>query len=197
MNKRLLLHGGIAVKQEPYLAESIPLTGREERIIDGVRITRDCWAYKDVYKYPNGEIAYYKWRQLFIDVIPPCTSEQRLTLDLTPFKDVGYSGTAPNMKANISYTCAEGIHVTVKIGSRAMGTFTSAPSSFTKTNRIEFIFSIKIIRISNRDAYEITITNTDTGKGTRTVSGTMIIYKPQHQEIDIWKEYDYDPTLSA
>ena len=125
---------------------------------------------------------------LKIDVIPPCTSEQRITLDLTPFKDVGYSGTAPNMKANITYTCVDGVHVTVKIGARAMGTFTSAPSSFTKTNRIEFVFSIKVIRISNRDAYEITITNTDKGKGTRTVKGTMIIYKPKHQEIEIWEK---------
>ena len=77
--------------------------------------------------------------------------------------------------------------VTVKFGPRTMGTFTEAPSSFTKTYRIEFICSIEIIQKDGHDYYEVTITNTDKGKGTKTVSVTLPIYKPYPQITDHWE----------
>ena len=126
-------------------------------------------------------------RTLSIEIIAPCTADQKTNVSLQDFKEVGYSATGSNLTAVISYECTNNTHVTVKFGTRTMGTFTSAPSSFTATNRIPFIFSITQYEKAGRTYYTITITNQDTGKGTKTVSTDMQVYKPEHGEIDHWE----------
>ena len=108
-------------------------------------------------------------------------------MSLKVFKEVGYNATGVNLNATVSYACSNSMKVTVKIGTRTMGSFTSAPSSFTATNRIPFIFSIEQFERNGRTFYTITITNKDTGKGTRTVSTEMQVYKPEHGEIEHWE----------
>lgn len=126
-------------------------------------------------------------RTLGIEVIAPCTADQKTNVSLKDFKDVGYTATGINQNATVSYACSNSMKVTIKIGTRTMGSFTSAPSSFTATNRIPFIFSIEQFERGGRTFYTITITNQDTGKGTRTVSTEMQVYKPEHGEIEHWE----------
>lgn len=126
-------------------------------------------------------------KTLSVDIIPACPTDQRASVSLKPFTEVGYSGSASNLTAHVSYRCSDQMEVTVKFGTRAMGTFTQAPASVTKTNRIEFVISLAIIKKSNRDYYEVTITNTDKGKGTRTVTVELPILLPNHQEMDSWE----------
>ena len=126
-------------------------------------------------------------RTLGVEIIAPCTADQKTNVSLEVFKEVGYNATGINQNATVSYACSDSMKVTVKIGTRTMGSFTSAPSSFTATNRIPFIFSIEQFERGGRTFYTITITNKDTGKGTRTVSTEMQVYKPQHGEIEHWE----------
>lgn len=126
-------------------------------------------------------------RTLGVEIIAPCTADQKTNVSLKVFKEVGYNATGVNLNATVSYACSNSMKVTVKIGTRTMGSFTSAPSSFTATNRIPFIFSIEQFERGGRTFYTITITNKDTGKGTRTVSTEMQVYKPQHGEIEHWE----------
>ena len=126
-------------------------------------------------------------RTLGVEIIAPCTADQKTNVSLKVFKEVGYNATGVNLNATVSYACSNSMKVTVKIGTRTMGSFTSAPSSFTATNRIPFIFSIEQFERNGRTFYTITITNKDTGKGTRTVSTEMQVYKPQHGEIEHWE----------
>lgn len=126
-------------------------------------------------------------RTLGVEIIAPCTADQKTNASLKVFKEVGYNATGINLNATVSYACSDSMKVTVKIGTRTMGSFTSAPSSFTATNRIPFIFSIEQFERGGRTFYTITITNQDTGKGTQTVSTEMQIYKPQHGEIEHWE----------
>lgn len=126
-------------------------------------------------------------RTLGVEIIALCTADQKTNLSLKVFKEVGYNATGINQNATLSYACSNSMKVTVKIGTRTMGSFTSAPSSFTATNRIPFIFSIEQFERGGRTFYTITITNQDTGKGTRTVSTEMQVYKPQHGEIEHWE----------
>ena len=124
---------------------------------------------------------------LGVEIIAPCTADQKTNVSLKVFKEVGYNATGVNLNATVSYACSNSMKVTVKIGTRTMGSFTSAPSSFTATNRIPFIFSIEQFERNGRTFYTITITNKDTGKGSRTVSTEMQVYKPQHGEIEHWE----------
>ena len=77
--------------------------------------------------------------------------------------------------------------MTVKFGPRTMGTFTEVPSSFTKTYQIEFTVSLDLIQEDGHDRYVITITNTDVGKGTRTVTASIPVRKPEPQIVDHWE----------
>lgn len=126
-------------------------------------------------------------KTLNVSVIRACSDDQDATVSLKDFKEVGYSASGSYLAANVGYACSEDMKVTVKFGPRTMGTFTEAPSSFTKTYRIEFICSIEIIQKDGHDYYEVTITNTDKGKGTKTVSVTLPIYKPYPQITDHWE----------
>ena len=85
-------------------------------------------------------------KTLNVSVIRACSDDQDATVSLKDFKEVGYSATGSYLTANVGYACSEDMKVTVKFGPRTMGTFTEAPSSFTKTYRIEFICSIEIIQ---------------------------------------------------
>ena len=126
-------------------------------------------------------------KTLTVSVTPACHDNPQTSVSLKPFKDVGYSASGTYNTASISYKCSDTFSMTVKFGPRTMGTFTSVPDSFTATYRLEFICSVNLIHKDGADYYEITITNTDKGRGTRTVSVTMPVKKPNPVEEDHWE----------
>lgn len=126
-------------------------------------------------------------KTLNVSVVQACTDDQSATVNLKPFKDVGYTATGTYLTANFRYTCTEDMKVIVKIGPRTMGTMTEAPSSFKAIYRLEFTFTVDIIQKDGYDYYEFTITNIDKGKGTKTLSTTLPIYKPTPQITDHWE----------
>ena len=141
------------VSQDPYLAESINLTGELTQVIGGESITRPCWLWEDVYKYPNGQEAFRKWRKLDIKYVRPATDPQDATVNLyDTFKDLGYNATGSYRTANIEEAIVDdGVSVKVRFGARTMGTFTESPSSFTCTYRISFNCSIETVTIDGVD----------------------------------------------
>ena len=185
------------VPQDPYLAESINLTGEQTQVIGGESITRPCWLWEDVYKYPNGQEAFIKWRKLDIKYVRPATDPQDATVNLyDTFKDLGYNATGSYRTANIEEAIVDdGVSVKVRFGARTMGTFTESPSSFTCTYRISFNCSIETVTIDGVDQYRVTIANVDTGAGVKTVSAELIVYRTYAQFYDVWTEYDTKPTL--
>lgn len=185
------------VSQDPYLAESINLTGEQTKVIVGESITRPCWLYEDVYKYPNGQEAFRKWRKLDIKYVRPATDPQDATVNLyDTFKDLGYTATGSYRTANIQESIVDdGVSVKVRFGARTMGTFTESPSSFTCTYKISFNCSIETVTLDGVDQYHVTIANVDTGQGVKEVSVDLIVYRTYAQFYDVWTEYDTMPEL--
>ena len=126
-------------------------------------------------------------KTLNVTVTPACVSNPQTSVSLAPFKEVGYTVSSSYNTASISYKCQDALSMTVKFGPRTMGTFTEVPSSFTKTYRIEFTVSLDLIQEDGHDRYVITITNTDVGKGTRTVTASIPVRKPEPQIVDHWE----------
>ena len=126
-------------------------------------------------------------KTLNVTVTPACVDNPQTSVSLAPFKEVGYNAASSYNTASISYKCQDDLSMTVKFGPRTMGTFTEAPSSFTKTYRIEFTFNLEVVQEDGHDRYVITITNTDTGKGTRTVTASLPVRKPEPQIVDHWE----------
>lgn len=76
----------------------------------------------------------------------------------------------------------------LRFGNKTMATFTESPSTVTATYRIEFVLSIRNVTIDGVDRYEVTITNTDTGQGTRTITFTMPVITNEDRVTDSWSE---------
>lgn len=127
-------------------------------------------------------------RTLNVTAEPGCVDDRKLIERLNIFKDVGYSGSSTQMRANVTLDCGPSLLMRIKFGNKTMVTFTESPSTVTATYRIEFVLSIRNVTIDGVDRYEVTITNTDTGQGTRIITFTMPVITNEDRVTDSWSE---------
>lgn len=164
------------------------LEGPEDRLINNVLVHRDVWAYKHTFRYRGtNRFAYEKKYKLSVEVIPAHDGTSMDTqVSMKVFKEVGYSASARYQSLRItSYVPKDGVEPDIKIrfGSRSMGYFTEVPQTVKLSYIIDFIASIEPV---NEFKNLVTLTNVDTGLGTRQVQVVSHILSSEIRYSDNW-----------
>ncbi len=127
-------------------------------------------------------------KTLNVTAKPGCADDRKHSEQLNIFKEVGYTGASSQMKATATLDCAPTLLMRVQFGNKTMANFTQSPSTITTFFRIEFVLSIRTVTIDGVNHYEVTITNTDTGQGTRTITFSMPVITSIDQVTENWSE---------
>lgn len=125
-------------------------------------------------------------KTLHVTVIPGCSSLLERTLSLKNFASVGFTATGSAGTLRVRVPCSDAFSpISVMIGSRTLGRFTTVPQTFTATYRIGWVFSIRAL---DETHYEITVSNEDSGNGVVTETLTVPKNRKSTQTIDTWEE---------
>ena len=125
-------------------------------------------------------------KTLHVTVIPGCSSLLERTLSLKNFASVGFTATGSAGTLRVRVPCSDAFSaISVMIGSRTLGRFSTVPQTITATYRIGWVFSIRALDEAH---YEITVSNQDNGEGIVTERLTVPMNRKALQTVDTWEE---------
>ena len=125
-------------------------------------------------------------KTLHVTVIPGCSSLLERTLSLKNFASVGFTATGSAGTLRVRVPCSDTFSaISVMIGSRTLGRFSTVPQTLTATYRIGWVFAIRVL---NETHYEITVSNEDSGNGVVTETLTVPMNRKALQTVDTWEE---------
>ena len=125
-------------------------------------------------------------KSLHVTVIPGCSSLLERTHSLKNFASVGFTATGSASTLRVRVPCSDAFSaISVMIGSRTLGRFSTVPQTITATYRIGWVFSIRALDEAH---YEITVSNQDAGKGVVTERLTVPMNRKALQTVDTWEE---------
>ena len=125
-------------------------------------------------------------KTLHVTVIPGCSSFLERTHSLKNFASVGFTATGSAGTLRVRVPCSDAFSaISVMIGSRTLGRFSTVPQTITATYRIGWVFSIRALDEAH---YEITVSNEDSGNGVVTETLTVPMNRKSTQTIDTWEE---------
>ena len=125
-------------------------------------------------------------KTLHVTVIPGCSNLLERTLSLKNFASVGFAASGSAGTLRVRVPCSDAFSaISVMIGSRTLGRFSTVPQTITATYRIGWVFSIRALDEAH---YEITVSNQDNGEGIVTERLTVPMNRKALQTVDTWEE---------
>lgn len=135
--------------------------------------------------HESSEIKQTCVKTLDVEVILACSQAYTSSDSLEIFKEVGYNASDRYQAVRITQACSDRfLSMPIKFGTRTVATFTQVPSTVTGRYVLDFNFSIN----EDESGYLITITNVQTGQGTRTLNIRHPKLSTQIRQVDHWTE---------